>query len=171
MEQRNGRIDRKLQPRDKVRCHYFYYQQRPEDRILKVLVRKTQTIREELGSLSQVIDARLAATMKRGIRRDKIAEMESEIDKANIDPLHRQVMERELEAARQRQDGLRHQIDQLRTLAATSQDSIGLNEELFQKAIGASLRLLNADPLKPAGETSHHVPRLTFPPLDQRQGA
>ena len=171
MEQRNGRIDRKLQPRDKVRCHYFYYQQRPEDRILKVLVRKTQTIREELGSLSQVIDARLAATMKRGIRRDRIAEMESEIDKANIDPLHRQVMERELEAARQRQDGLRRQIDQLRTLAAKSQDSIGLNEELFQKAIGASLRLLNADPLKPAGETSHHVPRLTFPPLDQRQGA
>ncbi len=171
MEQRNGRIDRKLQPRDTVRCHYFFYRQRPEDRILKVLVRKTQTIREELGSLSQVIDARLATTMKRGIRRDKIAEMESEIDSANIDPLHRQVMERELEAARQRQDGLRQQIDQLRTLAATSQDSIGLNEELFQKAISSSLRLLNAEPLKPAGETSHHVPRLTFPALDQRQGA
>jgi superfamily II DNA or RNA helicase len=171
MEQRNGRIDRKLQPRDKVRCHYFYYQQRPEDRILKVLIRKTQTIREELGSLSQVIDVRLAATMKRGIRREKIAEMESEINQASLDPLHRQTMERELEAARQRQDGLRHQIDQLRTLAATSQDSIGLNEELFQKAISASLRLLNAEPLKPAGETSHHVPRLAFPALDQRQGA
>ena len=171
MEQRNGRIDRKLQPRDTVRCHYFFYRQRPEDRILKVLVRKTQTIREELGSLSQVIDARLATTMKRGIRRDRITELESEIDSANIDPLHRQVMERELEAARQRQDGLRQQIDQLRTLAATSQDSIGLNEELFQKAISSSLRLLNAEPLKPAGETSHHVPRLTFPALDQRQGA
>ena len=171
MEQRNGRIDRKLQPRDKVRCHYFYYQQRPEDRILKVLIRKTQTIREELGSLSQVIDVRLAAMMKGGIRREKIAEMESEINQASLDPLHRQTMERELEAARQRQDGLRHQIDQLRTLAATSQDSIGLNEELFQKAISASLRLLNAEPLKPAGETSHHVPRLAFPALDQRQGA
>ena len=36
MEQRNGRIDRKLQPRDEVFCHYFVYKQRPEDRILSV---------------------------------------------------------------------------------------------------------------------------------------
>ena len=56
MEQRNGRIDRKLQPKDDVFCHYFVYKQRPEDRILQVLVRKTETIREELGSLSQGID-------------------------------------------------------------------------------------------------------------------
>jgi len=41
MEQRNGRIDRKLQETDTVYCHYFVYQQRPEDRILRVLVRKT----------------------------------------------------------------------------------------------------------------------------------
>ena len=34
MEQRNGRIDRKLQPSPEVFCHYFVYQQRPEDRIL-----------------------------------------------------------------------------------------------------------------------------------------
>ena len=34
MEQRNGRIDRKLQPSAEVFCHYFVYKQRPEDRIL-----------------------------------------------------------------------------------------------------------------------------------------
>ena len=172
MEQRNGRIDRKLQPKDKVYCHYFYYQQRPEDRILKVLIRKTQTIREELGSLSQVIDARLAATMKRGIRRDQITEMEKTIDDAHLDPQHRMAIESELEASRQRQDALRHQIDHLRTLAAASQESIGLNEELFQKAISSSLQLLHAAPLKPiADQKAHRVPRLTFPALDQRQGA
>ncbi len=43
MEQRNGRIDRKLQPRDAVFCHYFVYLQRPEDRVLRVLVAKTET--------------------------------------------------------------------------------------------------------------------------------
>jgi SNF2 family DNA or RNA helicase len=59
MEQRNGRIDRKLQPNPEVYCHYFYYTQRPEDRILKVLVEKTRRIQEELGSLSQVIEGRL----------------------------------------------------------------------------------------------------------------
>src|SRR5581483_4040846 len=69
LEQRNGRIDRKLQPSDFVYCHYFVYTQRPEDRVLRALVRKTETIRAELGSLSQVIDSRLAKTMKGGITR------------------------------------------------------------------------------------------------------
>jgi superfamily II DNA/RNA helicase len=40
MEQRNGRIDRTLQPAPEVRCMYFVYPQRPEDRILRTLVRK-----------------------------------------------------------------------------------------------------------------------------------
>lgn len=35
MEQRNGRIDRKLQPSEKVYCHYFFYKQRPEDKVLR----------------------------------------------------------------------------------------------------------------------------------------
>ena len=52
IEQRNGRIDRKLQPAPEVRCHYFVLPQRVEDRVLEVLVRKTETIKRELGSLS-----------------------------------------------------------------------------------------------------------------------
>src|SRR4029453_4346597 len=38
LEQRNGRIDRKLQPKPEVYCHYFVYTQRPEDRIIRTLV-------------------------------------------------------------------------------------------------------------------------------------
>ena len=79
MEQRNGRIDRKLQEQPEVFCHYFVYKQRPEDRILKVLVEKTERIKKELGSLAQVIDARLAETLKSGIRRDRIDKLEKEI--------------------------------------------------------------------------------------------
>jgi superfamily II DNA/RNA helicase len=45
MEQRNGRVDRKLQPNPVVYCHYFFYKQRPEDRVLAALVRKTKLIR------------------------------------------------------------------------------------------------------------------------------
>ena len=56
IEQRNGRIDRKLQPAADVNCHYFVLPQRVEDRVLEVLVRKTETIKRELGSLSKVID-------------------------------------------------------------------------------------------------------------------
>ena len=47
MEQRNGRIDRKLQREPVVRCHYFVYVQRPEDEVLKTLVTKTETIAKE----------------------------------------------------------------------------------------------------------------------------
>jgi hypothetical protein len=56
IEQRNGRIDRKLQPAPEVNCRYFVLPQRAEDRVLEVLVKKTETIKRELGSLSKVID-------------------------------------------------------------------------------------------------------------------
>jgi SNF2 family DNA or RNA helicase len=102
MEQRNGRIDRKLQPREEVFCHYFVYRQRPEDRILAALVRKTETIKRELGSLAQVIDARLAATLRTGIRRDQVEALEREIETADLDPDRRQAVEDELEATRER---------------------------------------------------------------------
>ena len=83
MEQRNGRVDRKLQPNPVVYCHYFFYTQRPEDRVLAALVRKTKTIREELGSLSQVIDSKLDDLMKNGIRRADVAELQNQIDSAS----------------------------------------------------------------------------------------
>ena len=55
LEQRNGRIDRKLQPSPKVWCRYFVYAQREEDVVLQALVRKTELIRTQLGSAGQVI--------------------------------------------------------------------------------------------------------------------
>jgi hypothetical protein len=36
-------------------CRYFVYAQRPEDQVLAALVRKTETIREQLGSAGQVL--------------------------------------------------------------------------------------------------------------------
>ena len=72
MEQRNGRIDRKLQPAPEVFCYYFTYENRPEDRILEAIVRKTKIIREQLGSLSQVIDSQLESLLRKGIRRKKV---------------------------------------------------------------------------------------------------
>ena len=47
LEQRNGRIDRKLQPSPQVFCRYFRYAQRPEDIVLEALVRKGETIRTQ----------------------------------------------------------------------------------------------------------------------------
>ena len=73
IEQRNGRIDRKLQPAGEVRCHYFVLPQREEDQVLEVLVRKTETIRKELGSLSKVIDDDVEQRLSAGIRRVRLA--------------------------------------------------------------------------------------------------
>ena len=94
LEQRNGRIDRKLQSKPEVYCHYFVYTQRPEDRILQVLVRKTDTIKRELGSLSQVIDAQLAKTLSQGIRRTQIDRLVGEIAAADLDAASRRTVRR-----------------------------------------------------------------------------
>ncbi|QEG00156.1 RNA polymerase-associated protein RapA [Stieleria maiorica] len=170
MEQRNGRIDRKLQPMDEVFCHYFVYKQRPEDRILQVLVRKTETIREELGSLSQVIDARLAKSLKRGIGHRYIDELETELESANIDDGRRAAIEDELEASRERQQALREQIDRLRTLLENSRKSIGLEDTHFQAAISSSLHLLGSDQLE-ATEDGDGIHCYKFPAIDERSGA
>src|SRR5260370_33795791 len=65
LEQRNGRIDRKLQPSPKVWCRYFVYEQREEDVVLQALVRKTELIRTQLGSAGQVIGHRLSDRLER----------------------------------------------------------------------------------------------------------
>lgn len=171
MEQRNGRIDRKLQPQPEVFCHYFIYRQRPEDRILAALVRKTETIKRELGSLAQVVDARLAETLgKHGIRRDGIAKLESAIDNADINKDQRELVAEELEAARKRDVALREQHQVLQDLLKQSQESIGFHKEQFQDALSCSLELIGSASLRSL-KTKTGPPRLSFPALDQRDGA
>jgi len=172
MEQRNGRIDRKLQPNPEVYCYYFFYKQRPEDRILAALVRKTKTIREELGSLAQVIDSRLDSLMKSGIRRKEIGRLEHEIESADLDKEQRDVVQDELEASRERQADLRKQIDRLRDMLESSREAIGFSEGHFRSAVSCALQILGAEPLKLEnnGETPGPT-RYWFPALDQRPGA
>lgn len=170
MEQRNGRIDRKLQPQPEVFCHYFVYQQRPEDRILQVLVRKTEMIKNELGSLSQVIDARLAKSLSHGIRHRAIESLESELESADIEDSRRAAIEDELEATRERQQVLRQQIDRLRTLLENSRKSIGLSDIHFQAAISCSLKLMGAEQLRSV-EDEDGRKNFQFPAVDERAGA
>ena len=168
MEQRNGRIDRKLQPKDEVFCHYFVYKQRPEDRILQVVIRKTQTIKEELGSLSQVIDNKLTKTLKHGIRRKNIPEMESDIENADLDAEMKATVLEELEASRERQDDLRGQIDRLRNILQSSKKSIGLNDDLFRLAVSSSLQLLDSEPLEEI-DVKDGPERCKFPSIDEQR--
>ncbi|MFQ5506751.1 MAG: helicase-related protein, partial [Planctomycetota bacterium] len=170
LEQRNGRIDRKLQPAPEIFCHYFVYAQRPEDRVLQVLVRKTQTIREELGSLSQVLDARLAETLKGGIHHDQAQRLADEIDSADMDPDKRATTEEELDATRQRQGELRKQIRQLDRRVAEARKWIGLDMESLCDALSCSLEMLGAEPLQSKASPKGEPARFVFPNLDTRQG-
>jgi hypothetical protein len=167
LEQRNGRIDRKLQPRPKVTCYYFVYQQRAEDRVLRALVRKTDTIKRELGSLAQVIEGKLADTLTQGIRHADVERLERVIGSSDLDPDFKDTVSEKLEAARERQDELRGQKDRLQDLLKTSRDWVGLDTDHFQSALSCALELVGAEPLKQAANSSG---QFVFPALDQRKG-
>ncbi len=167
LEQRNGRIDRKLQPNAEVFCHYFVYTQRPEDRVLRALVRKTETIRLELGSLSEVVEKRL----RTGIRRAEAEAAAAEIEALEDDPEKRAARQAELDDdAQQRQTRLRSEIDTLRNRINDARRWIGLDEVQLRDALGCSLSLLGAEPLREAPTVAGEPARFVFPNLQTRHG-
>jgi hypothetical protein len=167
LEQRNGRIDRKLQPKPEVNCHYFVYKQRAEDRVLRALVRKTETIKSELGSLAQVIEGKLTKTLATGIRHDEIDRLKRDIEDADLDRSLKDTVGEELEAARERHDKLSEQQDRLREAIETSRNWVGLQPEHFRATLSCALELIGAEPLKQSQENSD---RFVFPAVDLRKG-
>ena len=144
LDQRNGRIDRKLQPADEVFCRYFVFSQRPEDHVLQVLVNKVERIREELGSVAEVLEGRLTKDLRaEGMRHDNIKELATFIQNLSLDDWQRTV-EDELEDARLRQDRLREEVDGLRTRLERSRTRIGLTASQFHQTMSMSLRLAGA---------------------------
>ncbi|MBL8214712.1 MAG: DEAD/DEAH box helicase [Bryobacterales bacterium] len=168
MEQRNGRIDRKLQPADVVYCYYFYYHDRPEDRVLHAVVQKTKTIRQELGSLSQVVDTRLAGLLERGIRRVDIAALESKVNEADLPEDKKALVKEELDAAREREMALREQIERLRTMKDRSQQAAGFDEKHFRAALSCSLQLVGSGPVEAVSKAAVGPPQYRVPRLDDR---
>lgn len=169
IEQRNGRIDRKLQPAAEVRCHYFVLPQRAEDRVLEILVRKTETIKRELGSLSKVIDDDIERKLGRGIRHSDAERLAREIEAADLDATKKSATDEELESTRERRQDLEAQIERCRTLLDRSRTATGFDAAPFKDALSCALEILGADPL---AETTDEQGRrvFTFPPLDRRAG-
>lgn len=176
MEQRNGRIDRKLQRAKVVHCRYFVLPQRAEDRVLDVLVRKTDTIHRELGSLSPVVERNLEELLRGGIAHTREADLAAEI--AAQEPRKKTLLDlqidRELEQIRKRQLALKARVEELRALLAESQQWLGLSDDHFRSALSAALELLGAEPLTPLDDTAQTDParaRWRLPALDRRAGA
>ncbi len=148
LEQRNGRIDRKGQPAAEVRCHYFVLAQRPEDRVLDTLVRKTETIREQLGSLAPVLQRDVEALLSSGITRDRAAQLQREIETADLDATRKATVLEQLEAARERNENLERQLDQLQSLRAKAQDHLNFREPAFRSALNRALAMKQLPPLQ-----------------------
>ena len=140
---------------------------RPEDRVLEVLVKKAERIREELGSVAKVLEGRIAESIGReGVRRDRLEEQTNLIRNAEADH-RRKIVEDELEEARARQDGLKEEIDGLRNRLERSQQHIGITAPQFRQTLSMSLRLAGAPAIAetdPNRERDTDTPRtFTFP--------
>ncbi|MEP0872761.1 DISARM system SNF2-like helicase DrmD [Trichocoleus desertorum AS-A10] len=178
MEQRNGRIDRKLQREPEVRCHYFVLSQRVEDRVLDVLVKKTKQIQEELGSLSPVVEKHVSQLLDKGIRQADVQQLTEAInsaDQADGESKERGgAIREELEAIRQRQDKLRQQQVELETMLRDSKLWLGLDDRHFRDTLSVSLELIGAEPLKSlqaAALVEEEGSQWSVPALDQQAGA
>lgn len=172
LEQRNGRIDRKLQPEPTVYCRYFVYTQRPEDRVLVVLIEKTKKIKEELGSLSEVLESRLEVSLKGGIRHKDADAMSQKIKDMQIDGGTRKTVEEEFEEACSRREDLKENISKLDGLLDSSRKWMCHDEPTFKAALTSSLDMLDGQKLAPAPSIGPDSPPVfTFPALDKRKGA
>ncbi len=163
IEQRNGRIDRKLQPATEVLCHYFVLPQRSEDRVLDVLARKTETIRLELGSLSRVLEESIEATLTRGgIRHREADRLAEDLDGRGFASGDEEQAVGELETARTRD--LRAEIETCRQVLDRSRRQVDFSPDRLRNAVSCALGMLNADDLEPCkgpgGREAWNVPAL-----------
>ena len=156
LEQRNGRIDRKLQPALTVTCRYFRYDQRDEDIVLDALVRKTEIIREQLGSAGQVIAARITDRLGRdgivraaALARDLDAEGSDERLQTAIEELDDETQRRRARQARE--------LDDLRRVLEDSRKRVGVDthelHDVVAVALGRAGAPLQLDPAGPVNGT------------------
>jgi hypothetical protein len=166
LEQRNGRIDRKGQRATEVRCHYFVLEQRPEDSVLETLVRKTETIRKQLGSLAPVLQRDVEAILADGIARDDTEKLQARIEAAEIDATRKATVLEQLEAARERGQDLERQIDRLQTLMGKAKEWLNFDSERFRQVLDRALGLAGVPPLVPTRIGGRAAWRVELPPHD-----
>lgn len=167
LEQRNGRIDRKLQRASEVRCHYFVYAQREADHVLEVLAERTRVIQEELGSMPAVLEERMARRLARGIGPRGRKELAEALCRDTAVPEGRAALE-ELEGARERKVQLQRQLDELRNILDQSSRTLDLHEGQLQGVLCESLGMLGVAPLRPAAGRSDGA--FELPALDGPAG-
>jgi ERCC4-related helicase len=144
LEQRNGRIDRALQPEPEVRCGYFVYEQRAEDAVLETLAKKVDTIARELGSLGSVLMEQMGAALSDGITDETLVAVEKAANSAHAD-----VARRELETQRQLQK-LRRDLDDIGDIRGRSRKVMDFDPALLRDALDVGFELSGSTRLEPS---------------------
>jgi superfamily II DNA or RNA helicase len=162
LEQRNGRIDRTLQPADEVRCHYFLYPDRTEDQVLETVVRKVETVQRELGSLGAVLLGQLEKTLEGGITKKTLASIEELGSDARS-----AIADTELEARRDDLEAVRAEVLRAGRRLESSRRLLEVDPQSLRGVVEIGLRLAGAGPLVAAPPTSDGRPAFTLPPLDR----
>lgn len=154
IEQRNGRIDRKLQPESEVRCHYFVLPQRAEDRVLEVLVKKTQTIKQELGSLANVIEESIEERLRKGgIPHESAEGLAAAVGKAGTKKAAGKLAaNEELESARTK--NLNQEVERCRRTLSRSRQKVDFSSTGLRNALSCALEMQGVEPLKTSTRAS-----------------
>jgi ERCC4-related helicase len=140
LEQRNGRIDRKLQPSKTVTCRYFFYDQREEDRVLDALVRKTEVIRKQLGASGEVLRLQMEKRLAReGIKRGEADRLADSIAQANSGGVT--IAERELgDDADKRVARLKEDEERLQRALDTAKRRVGVQGKDVRHVVEVALQ-------------------------------
>lgn len=162
LEQRNGRIDRILQQAEQVRCHYFVYTQRGEDRVLETLFRKIQVVQSELGSMGAVLLDELEETLKGGLTQTT-AEQLAAVGKDK----RTETTERELEALRRQKEHLQKENLRAGKLLEESKRALQIAPEALRGVVDIGLRLAGTEGLTPGPVSAEGLPTDRLPVLDR----
>jgi hypothetical protein len=166
LEQRNGRIDRELQPAREVVCRYFRYAQRETDIVLDALVRKTERIRDQLGSAGQVIEERITKRLAEGgivEARNLAREIDEEDD---AERRARAVTEMDDEE-RARDERLRREEADLSGVLEQSRERVGVAPDDLRHVVAAALSRIGFDLDKAEGDAVGRVKTYRFDPKDR----
>lgn len=146
LEQRNGRIDRKLQPAATVSCRYFLYTQRIEDRVLDTLIRKTEVIRKQLGTAGEVLRRKIETRLNEaGISRTDAAHLVEEIDNVSDDGVGAaqrdldDAADRRIKRLKEEQDWLQRRLEDARQRVGVAGSDVKRIVEIALADDGAKL--------------------------------
>jgi SNF2 family DNA or RNA helicase len=167
LEQRNGRIDRKLQPAKQVFCRYFRYEQRDADIVLEALVRKSEVIGKQLGSAGQVIEKRIAQRLSDvGIDRGEAEKLAKAIeDESDSERLARARAEMDDEEKDRYERLLKDEAD-LKAALEKSRERVGVSPADLQRVVSAALKRTDVSLDGARAETVGKVATFRFDPND-----